>query len=293
MVCLIFFGAMGIAAVLNPPSTQPTSSSPAGSDASQASAQPTSPSAPSGPLSSFSDGTYRVGSDIAPGLYHTDGGSTCYWARLRSLDTASVNAIITNDNAAGPLTVLVKKTDTAFQTQGCGTWSRGSAHATSPVLTSFGDGTYVVGREVAPGTYRTLGGDNCYWARLADAGGATTLANDNATGPVVVTLLSSDGAFQSKGCGTWSKVLDPTTGGTGGATRFGDGTWRVGVDIAPGTYYTDSPDGCYYADLSGFSGDTGDMIDNNMPTGPISFHVDSNEVVGFQSKGCGTWTIEK
>jgi hypothetical protein len=45
------------------------------------------------------DGTYLVGTDILPGMYRTPGRSSCYWARLRSLDTSD---IIDNNNSTGP-----------------------------------------------------------------------------------------------------------------------------------------------------------------------------------------------
>ncbi len=60
--------------------------------------------APGEPATTFADGTYLVGTDIAAGTYHSDGPDPdgpglCYWARLR--DDAGED-IIANDVSAGP-----------------------------------------------------------------------------------------------------------------------------------------------------------------------------------------------
>jgi hypothetical protein len=83
------------------------------------------PPPPPGPATVLSrDGTYLVGSDIAPGTYRAkDIGNNCYWARLNSTNPQD---IITNDNvsAGGQALVTIAKGDKAFQTQGCGTWQK-------------------------------------------------------------------------------------------------------------------------------------------------------------------------
>jgi hypothetical protein len=71
--------------------------------------------------------------------------------------------------------------------------------------TSFGDGTYVVNEDIAPGTYRTDGGDSCYWERLSGFNGSfdEIIANDLPSGPSLVTIEATDVGFTSEGCGTW------------------------------------------------------------------------------------------
>jgi hypothetical protein len=81
---------------------------------------------------------------------------------------------------------------------------------TGPV-TSFGAGTYVVGPDIIPGTYKTAGPVNtslCYWARLRDTSGelSSIIANNNISGPTTVTIKPTDGAFQTSRCATWNKV---------------------------------------------------------------------------------------
>jgi len=70
----------------------------------------------------FSDGTYRVGSEIKAGTYHTDGGD-CYWERDRN-SSDPLNKIIDNDNITGPTTIDISGSDYAFNTTGGCDWSR-------------------------------------------------------------------------------------------------------------------------------------------------------------------------
>ena len=82
--------------------------------------------AAAGPLTSFSSGTWEVGTDIQPGKYKTPGptgGGSCYWARLKTTD-GSFDSIITNGNPEGPATVTISKNDAAFETSGGCTWTK-------------------------------------------------------------------------------------------------------------------------------------------------------------------------
>ncbi len=84
--------------------------------------------------------------------------------------------------------------------------------ALPPTLaTTFGEGRFVVGTDIAPGTYQTTGKagrSDCYWERLKDTNGTTAsiIANDLAPGPATVTIDKTDGAFQTRWCRTWTKV---------------------------------------------------------------------------------------
>jgi hypothetical protein len=160
-----------------------------------------------------------------------------------------------------------------------------------PQAFSFGDGTKLVGADIPPATYRTRepASFNCYWERLSGLGGTLgeILANANATGPAVVTVLPADVAFSSEGCPTWTQDLsalhaDPA------APFDGNGTYFVGVDIAPGTWRSDATDTCYWARLTGFTGDLSEIIANGNDTGPI-VTIDPSDA-GFESSRCGTWT---
>lgn len=76
-------------------------------------------------------------------------------------------------------------------------------------LAVFTDGTYLVGQDVQPGTYRTAGaprpGGMCTWARLADTHG-TIIDSGHSAGPMTLTLLPTDAAVETTGCIGWAKV---------------------------------------------------------------------------------------
>lgn len=70
-----------------------------------------------------------------------------------------------------------------------------------------GSGTYLVGEDIQPGTYRTAldGSSSCYWARLAGLSGelGDIIANDNVSGQAFVTIAETDVAFETSRCGEW------------------------------------------------------------------------------------------
>lgn len=86
------------------------------------------------------------------------------------------------------------------------------APAPPPVLpSSFGEGRFVVGTDIAPGTYRTTGKAghyDCYWERLKDTSGTSEsiITNRLAPGPATVTIDKADGAFQTRWCRPWTRV---------------------------------------------------------------------------------------
>ncbi|WP_225846852.1 hypothetical protein [Streptomyces sp. HPF1205] len=76
--------------------------------------------------------------------------------------------------------------------------------------TSFdGDGEYLVGEDIAAGTYRTAGPADfgCYWERDKDSSGEfdSIIANDNLSGSGRVTVRMGE-VFKTQGCQTWKKV---------------------------------------------------------------------------------------
>jgi hypothetical protein len=74
--------------------------------------------------------------------------------------------------------------------------------------TEFGPGSYRVGTDIAAGTYRSSAtSTNCYWKRLSNfTGQDDILANYLSASPTTVTILASDKGFETRNCGTWTKV---------------------------------------------------------------------------------------
>ncbi|MEX2315225.1 MAG: hypothetical protein WD628_05855, partial [Thermomicrobiales bacterium] len=161
-----------------------------------------------------------------------------------------------------------------------------------PTSTTFSDGTHFVGTDIPAGTYRNSdSSDGCYWERLSSLGGELDdiIANEFTFHRSIATIAPSDLAFSTDRCGTWTSDLSAVTGSP--TDPFSDGTFIVGVDIGPGTWRnSDSSDGCYWARLSGFSGELDDIIDNEFTYVAIQTVVVGNADVGFQTSGCGAWT---
>ncbi|MCG7592450.1 hypothetical protein [Mycobacterium sp. PSTR-4-N] len=75
------------------------------------------------------------------------------------------------------------------------------------------DGMYVVGSDVAPGTYKSAptmenGYPFCTWKRLSDFSGSdeSVIAIDNQPGQTFVTIAPTDLAFETQSCQPWVRV---------------------------------------------------------------------------------------
>jgi hypothetical protein len=104
-----------------PSPAPPPAASPAPPRAPSPGASP-APSPAAGPKTTIDkDGTYAVGTDIAPGTYSTAGprgDSTCYWKRVGNPD----GALVDNAISKKPQVVRIEATDKAFKTDGCQAW---------------------------------------------------------------------------------------------------------------------------------------------------------------------------
>jgi hypothetical protein len=153
-----------------------------------------------------------------------------------------------------------------------------------------GDGTYRVGTQIKPGLYKATGtGSGCYWERLNGFTGQLSQINANYYGSarIYVQILPGDVGFSSSGCGSWTTA--PSTGAK--STRItADGTYRVGIDIMPGTYYGyGAGDSCYWETLSGLSGSFDEIIENYFGPARTIVTIPSS-AQGFKASGCGTLT---
>lgn len=170
---------------------------------------------------------------------------------------------------------------------------QGPAPTPEPAGFRFGDGTKLIGEEVlAGGTYRALNpSGRCYWERLSGLSGSLddVLANELASGPVLVTIGASDLAFKSQNCGEFTRELVQVPASKDGPIEAG--TWFVGLDIAPGTWRAGGgSDSCYWARLAGFSGTLDDILANDLGDASAIVEIAASDKGFLTNTGCGSWT---
>jgi len=156
-------------------------------------------------------GTLLVNQEIPPGRYrgNLDGGS-CYWSRLSGLGQSGIDDIIANDNINGPTVIEIAPSDVALKSTRCGEWLPVTDDGL--VLANRapdGDGVFIVGLDIDPGTYRSSNDKSCYWSRLSSfsqSGIEGIIANDNSTGPTIVQIAPTDVGFKTSRCGSWTRI---------------------------------------------------------------------------------------
>lgn len=195
-------------------------------------------------------------------------------------DTTSTTAEETTTTSSAPTTTTTQAPTTTTTTL---------PHGPEP---AFRRGTQVVGEDVEPGIYETgiLGEgffDGCYWERLSGFSGDfdDIIANNNVVVHDVVEIMDSDAAFDSD-CDAWYELttLDEPM------EAIPQGKWVVGAHIESGTYQADGGDTCYWERLSGVSGEFGDILANDLPSGSAIVEIRSGDYA-FNSSGCGEWQL--
>ncbi|MGW4125170.1 hypothetical protein [Nocardia sp. NPDC004711] len=118
-------------------------------------------------------------------------------------------------------------------------WANGLALTAAAILASTGtanavgnsmstDATFKVGVDIQPGVYKTTTAATvCAWARLSaitpDAN-ATIQAGGAVNGTVTVEIKSTDVAFFTSGCGTWTLQTTTTNTGSSGLSNLISGS---------------------------------------------------------------------
>ena len=166
----------------------------------------------------------------------------------------------------------------------------------SLVLTAcFGPGFHTVASpltstQMPPGLWRSLGGNQCTWTRVA-AGGVTTGRNIRTNGPQYMQVEPSDVGTSIGSCvpfwqqpGPFAKpVVQP-------GSDFGDGDFLVGYEVNPGTYVASGGAGCTWAAVRGFHGkDSAGNNPDQIRSGSSTTAQIASSDYGFTSQGCGTW----
>ena len=242
-----------------------------------------------------SEGKWIVGVDIAPGTYRSDGVFSsdmppCIWLRLSGLGGGRDDNVI---HAIGPpiQTATIAEGDAGFVAEReCGTWSL--APTAGPRATEFGPGSWIVGVDIAPGTYRSAGNpSDCRWQLMSSFSGYGDVTAEGISWHTVTISPADSGFSADVSCGTWTPA--PTSGPQ--ASSFGPGAWIVGVDIAPGIYQNviGADTGvrpCVWNRLSGFGGAEEEEILGGFGRESHSVAIADRDI-GFQARsGCGDWT---
>lgn len=201
----------------------------------------------------------------------------------------SATNIVTTSTSL-PLTTSTITSPSTSTTSTTTTTSTIPTTTTTTIPGSFTSGTKTIGASgIAAGRYITTSASSCYWARLSGFGGTLDeiIANDNAPGShVIVDISSSDLGFTSSRCGSWVPFSSAITV----ASVISNGVWKVGSEMAAGTWSSPGSSSCYWARLSGFGGTLDEIIANDFSTSDAVIVTVSSSDVGFTTTRCGTWT---
>jgi hypothetical protein len=160
----------------------------------------------------------------------------------------------------------------------------------------------------APGLWRSLGGDDCSWTQRTTYKGSWLHGDLIAFhrihgGPIYAQIVDRDGSFDAPGCFQfwlagmpWDRPL-ATPG-----QPFGPGDFRVGDEVAPGTYVapggSDDPMSvpCIWARVNDFRFGPESFIES-FNSEYVPQHIGGPQLVtigehdfGFSSDGCGPWS---
>ncbi len=171
----------------------------------------------------FGNGPHRVGSPLTseqmpPGLWRSLGGSDCSWARVGG---SPARVLGTNSHGNGPQYVQIDGSDAGLAVDNCfpfwqepGAFGRPLAQPGQP----FGDGDFLLGYEIAAGTYSATfpPGQRCSWAAVRGFHGFDQGSNLDAnrsgsstSGFTSVFISPFDYGFTSQGCGQWQPMNLP------------------------------------------------------------------------------------
>ena len=149
-----------------------------------------------------------------PALHHTAADvdhqhSRAYPPSMQGKKTAIAGAAIALAGCGGSSQTAVTLTSTLEITKTVVVTAPPPSIA--PKTTMETDGTYRVGIDIVPGTYRTAGPrphgeSDCYWARLDRLDPDHIINNEISTDPQVVTIQPSDAAFLTHSCQPWQKA---------------------------------------------------------------------------------------
>jgi hypothetical protein len=153
-----------------------------------------------------------VGVHIQPGTYrlYSKGSESCAWNRYGATQADYRGS----EAASGPMVMTIRPGDGIVTMWSAGCWL--AVGDLSPLQrhpeAAFGPGSYMVHRDVRPGTWRsavTAGGCEAMTLKSFDGSFGAPDERWNLFGPgqVTVTIDSNDlGFYASDGCGTWTRI---------------------------------------------------------------------------------------
>ncbi len=156
----------------------------------------------------FSDGLYKVGSDIPSGLYRVDTDGLMNLAYFERLKDSNMNfdSIISNITFNNDGYVRILDTDAFFKVQGATIYPFDIDSAQPSFLDEYEDGIFLVGIDIAPGEYKVAVTDTLtgigYLERLNDVSGSfnSIIANSAFENQTYITVDASDFAIKVQGC---------------------------------------------------------------------------------------------
>lgn len=121
------------------------------------------------------------------------------------------SAAVKQDDAMLLREAAVKKAEDELKIQADGVKKREAAVSGAEkkqAANTVGDGTWVVGVDIEPGTYKAKSavGSSCYWGiYTSGSNGDDIIANDIPGGGLPTVNLAAGQDFKSARCGTWAK----------------------------------------------------------------------------------------
>ena len=235
------------------------------------------------------DGKFSVAHQIKPGTYRSTNSSSksCWWSRHGDFKESSPKTIATG-SGKGQQLVTILPSDVAFKSSGCGTWQLLTVDQKTSIP---GDGKFSVAHQIKPGTYRSSASYNCSWSRETswDSAKSRVIEMDWGDGQRIVSILSSDVAFESEGCGTWTLLASQPVKQQSSLSKLG--IYSIAKNIKPGTYYAQPILYCGWKRLKGFSGGIKDVIASEWGKNQKIVTISTSDL-GFETEGdCYTWKL--
>jgi len=145
----------------------------------------------------------------APGLWHTFGGTGCFFERLSDFSGEDHGTIASFASPGGPRYVEIKTSDAGFNSVNCVPWAAADGpfdKKIGAVEGEFTQGDYRVGIDIEAGDYTASHETGCHWQRLSGFGLEDSDILDEGTDLAEVTIEETDEGFRTWGCGTWTLV---------------------------------------------------------------------------------------